>query len=68
MIETIEKRKITPVLMEMKLNGEEKFPVDQLDSINTTIQRLQTKHIFLGLKWSAKKCDEGYNVLVTRIA
>lgn len=68
MVETIEKRKITPVLMDMKLNQEEKFPIEQLGSINTQIQRMQSKHIRAGLKWSARKCDDGYSVLVTRTA
>ena len=66
--EAIEKRKITPVLLKMEVQAEERFPVEQLDSINTAIQRQQSKRIRCGLKWSAKKSDCGLEVTVTRIA
>lgn len=68
MREQVEKRKITPIIIEMEVDGEERFPVEQLDSINTAIQRQQSKHIRRGLKWSAKKSDCGFEVIVTRIA
>ncbi|MEG0889732.1 MAG: hypothetical protein RSH25_14805 [Bacteroides sp.] len=66
--EQVEKRKITPVLLKMEVENEERFPIEQLDSINTAIQRQQSKHIRRGLKWSARKSDCGLEVIVTRVS
>ncbi len=68
MEETIKRRKVTSVLLGMDVNDEERFPVEQLNSINTIIQRQQTIFIRKGLKWSANKSDDGLEVIVTRIA
>lgn len=62
--EVIERRKVAPVLLDMQVGTTELFPVEQLDSINTTIQRLQTRHYNNGFKWSAYKKFQGEQLFI----
>ena len=68
MEQKLEKRRISPTLINMEIGAEEIFPIKQLNSINSTIQRLQSVMIEEGLKWSAMKCENGYKVKVIRIS
>lgn len=66
--EKVEKKKITPVLLGMKVGANERFPIEQESSVQTAIQRQQRKHVRIGLKWSTEKTECGLELIVTRTA
>lgn len=64
--EVVKRRRLSPVLANMRVGDKEEFPVEQYSSIALTIQRLQTRMARSGAKWSQKK--EGLSIIVERTA
>lgn len=63
----MEKKKIAPVLMKLKIGESEVYPAIQKSSIESTRQRLQQQFSFIGMKFSVRLNDDR-NIRVTRIA
>lgn len=66
MEEVVKRRRLSPVLANMRVGDKEEFPVEQHSSVITAIQRLQTSMARSGAKWSQKK--EGLSIIVERTA